>query len=173
MHRTDAAALVLAVLLAVSFGPVRAGEDAQAPPLREGARLGVPLYGEVLRWYDAPDDPYAPGHRGIDVASAPGSPVYASADGAVLFAGSVAGNRSVTVDHTGGLRTTYSYLESILVAAGQAVVRGTPLGTVGAGHPGSGLPSHVHLSARRDAVYFDPLTLYVGSSYADLLSIVE
>jgi murein DD-endopeptidase MepM/ murein hydrolase activator NlpD len=122
-----------------------------------------------VRVYDAPLDPYAPGHRGVDVAAPLGSPVRASAPGTVTFAGSVAGNRSVTIDHGAGLLTTYSFLGSIAVSKGAVVRQGEIVGTVGAGHPDSGLPPHVHLSARRDGVYFDPLELYVGSSYADLV----
>jgi murein DD-endopeptidase MepM/ murein hydrolase activator NlpD len=91
----------------------------------------------------------------------------------VTFAGSVAGNRTVTVDHGDGVRTTYSFLEAISVAEGQPVGRGTQLGTVGHGHPGEDLPPHVHLAARRGEVYFDPLELYLGASYSDLLELVE
>ncbi len=83
----------------------------------------------------------------------------------------MAGNLSVTVDHDASLQTTYSYLEKIAVKKGEKVARGAVLGTVGRGHPGSGMPAHVHLSARRDGTYFDPLELYVGSAYDDLLSL--
>jgi murein DD-endopeptidase MepM/ murein hydrolase activator NlpD len=81
----------------------------------------------------------------------------------------VAGNLSVTLDHGGGLVTTYSFLGSRALTKGIGVSRGQVLGTVGPGHPNSGLPPHVHLSARRDGFYFDPLELYVGESYADLV----
>lgn len=145
---------------------------AAAPAPREGATHAVPLHGELLRPYDAPEDPYAPGHRGIDVVAPAGALVRASAAGAVSFAGSVAGNRTVTVDHGAGLVSSYSYLGSALVTKGAPVERGTPLGTVGAGHPGSQGPAHVHLSARRGGVYLDPAGLYVGRSYADLLALI-
>lgn len=168
MRHVLGAVLLLAVLVPV---PGRAEDPAPAP--RPGAGHAVPLYGELLRVYDAPDDPYAPGHRGVDVGAEPGTAVRASADGTVRFAGSVAGNRTVSVDHGGGLVTSYSYLGSIAVTEGQTVSRGRELGTVGDGHPMQDLPPHVHLSARRDGVYFDPLELYVGTSHADLLSLVE
>jgi murein DD-endopeptidase MepM/ murein hydrolase activator NlpD len=157
---------VLALLAGLSAAPARAD---QIPVPREGAEHAVPLYGDLVRVYDAPSDPYAPGHRGVDVAAPGGSAVRASAAGVVSFAGSVAGNRSVTVDHGSGLLTSYSFLGSISVSKGAAVDQGEVVGTVGVGHPGSGLPPHVHLSARRDGWYFDPLELYVGSSYADLV----
>lgn len=162
--------LVMACVVTHAAAPVRA-QPAGGPALRPGASHAVPLYGALLRVYDAPDDPYAAGHRGVDVGAAAGSAVRASAPGTVSFAGSVAGNRTVSVDHPDGVRTTYSYLASALVRAGDAVERGRAVGTVGAGHPGSGLGPHVHLSARRGGVYFDPLELYVGSGYADLLSL--
>ena len=161
-------ALLLAFALIVVGAP--AGAD-QLPPARPGAAHAVPLYGELVRIYDAPPDPFAAGHRGVDVSAPVGALVRASAVGVVSFAGNVAGNRTVTVDHGGGLLTSYSFLSGISVSKGTAVEQGEPVGTIGSGHPGSSLPPHVHLSARRDGVYFDPLELYVGSSFSDLLSL--
>jgi murein DD-endopeptidase MepM/ murein hydrolase activator NlpD len=162
----------LAVLVAVlALAPVARGSE--GPGAREGASHAVPLYGELIRPYDAPESPFAAGHRGADVAAPQGHPVRASADGVVTFSGSVAGNLSVSVEHADGSLSTYSYLGSALVGAGDPVTRGQPLGTVGAGHPGLGLPPHVHLAARRDGVYLDPLALYVGSSHADLVALTR
>lgn len=144
-----------------------------APEPRRGTAYAVPLYGTFLRGWDAPEDnPYAPGHRGVDVAVGFGTPVHASRDGVVSFAGSVAGNLSVTVDDADGVRSTCSFLSTIAVRAGQPVARGQVLGRTGAGHANSGLPPHVHLSARRNAVYFDPMVLWVGDDYSDLLLLV-
>lgn len=172
IHPRRACALA-ALLLLAALVPATGRADDPAPRLRPGAHHAVPLYGELLRIYDAPDDPYAPGHRGVDTGADRGTAVRASADGTVRFAGSVAGNRTVSVDHADGLVTSYSYLGSISVTEGQSVSRGQTIGTVGDGHPAQELPPHVHLSARRDGVYLDPLELYVGTSHADLLSLVE
>ncbi len=170
-RRAIATTAVAGLLVAALPGPRAATSHAPTP--RPGAAHSVPVHGELIRPWDAPpDNPYAPGHRGADVAVAPGTPIRTSAAGVVSFAGSVAGNRTVTVDHGGGLRTTSSYLGGISVATGQPVAAGDVIGTSGDGHPGSGLPPHVHLSARRDGNYFDPLELYVGSAYDDLLSLV-
>jgi murein DD-endopeptidase MepM/ murein hydrolase activator NlpD len=141
------------------------------PTAREGADHAVPLFGEMIRPYDAPDDPFAAGHRGIDVAAPFGSPVRASAPGTVSFAGVVNANRTVTIDHGDGLRTSYSFLAEIKVARSQHVETGQIVGTVGDGHAAN-QPSHVHLSARRDGTYFDPLRIYVGTSYSDLLELI-
>ena len=93
--------------------------------------------------------------------------------GTVSFAGSVAGNRSITVDHGDDLLTSYSFLETLEVKKGDEVDLGTVVGTVGRGHSGGDAPTHVHLSARRDGVYFDPLSLYVGSRYDDLIALTR
>jgi murein DD-endopeptidase MepM/ murein hydrolase activator NlpD len=174
-QRRDARAEWRVVLAAVACLATTVAAPVHAsgiPALRPGARFAVPLYGTLVKTYDAPlDNPYAPGHRADNVAAPVGTPVRASADGTVSFAGTVVGNKSVTVDHTGGIKTTYSYLGSISAKKGQAVHRGDVVGTVGPGNDKS-LPPNVQLSARRNDVYFDPLELYVGSSYADLIQLV-
>ena len=162
-------ALLAAMAVAV---PASGSTPAPVPPLRPGAAFSVPLYGALVRTYDAPlDNPYAAGHRADNIAAPIGTPVRASADGVVSFAGNVAGNLSVTVDHGGTIKTTYSYLGTIVARKNQRVLRGDVVGTVGAGHDAS-LPPNVQLSARRNDVYFDPLELYVGSGYADLIQLV-
>lgn len=50
-----------------------------------------PVQGPVLREFEEPPGPYAPGHRGIDVAAALGTTIVASNDGVVAFAGWVGG----------------------------------------------------------------------------------
>lgn len=170
MSRVPAIALLV---LALAASPASSGSELR-PTAREGADHAVPLYGELVRTWDAPDDdPFAAGHRGIDVAAPAGTPVRASAAGVVSFAGNVAGNRSVTVDHGSGLLTSYSFLEEIRATKGQAVELGTVIGTSGAGHPSPARPPHVHLSARRADRYFDPIELYIGAGYADLLAITR
>ena len=164
---------VAVVTLALALAATTSASSELRPTAREGATHAVPLYGEVVRPYDAPDDPFAPGHRGIDGAAPLGTPVRASADGVVSFAGSVAGNRTVTVDHGDELLTSYSFLETIAVTKGEHVTLGTVVGGVGRGHSNGDPRSHVHLSARRGGTYFDPLLLYVGSSYSGLIVLIE
>ena len=102
----------------------------------------------------APGDGFD-GHWGVDLSAPVGTPVAAPADGLVTFAGSVAGMRSVTLDHGGGLRTSVSYLSEIFVVVGQRVRSGDPIGRAGEPH---GVPG-VHLSARRAGTYVDPVPL--------------
>ena len=65
--------------------------------------------------FRSPDDPYGPGNRGIEYDTEPGDVVRAAAAGIVVFAGPVAGELHVTVDHGGGVVSSYSFLERLSV----------------------------------------------------------
>ena len=112
----------------------------------------------MTRPFDPPPDRYGAGHRGADLAGAPGLPVRAAGDGVVVFAGMVAGRPVVSVDHAGGLRTTYEPVDAV-VGAGQPVARGTVLGTLAGGHAGCPVAACLHWGLRRGEVYLDPLSL--------------
>jgi murein DD-endopeptidase MepM/ murein hydrolase activator NlpD len=112
----------------------------------------------VTRAFEPPAGPFGPGHRGVDLAAAAGAPVLAAGDGLVAFAGMVAGRPVVSIDHPGGLRTTYEPVDPT-VAAGQAVARGSPIGTLLAGHPGCPAAACLHWGVRRGETYLDPLAL--------------
>ena len=60
-----------------------------APARGDAARLEWPLRPPpaVVRGFDAPSPNWNPGHRGVDLAGAPGQPVYAAGDATVVFAG--------------------------------------------------------------------------------------
>ena len=129
-----------------------------------------PVVGPVLRIFEPPATQYGAGHRGIDVACAPGGPIAAVAGGIVTFAGPVGGLLYVTIDHGNGLSSTDSYVANVLVRRGQTVAPGESLATCGLGHPGSTIP-HVHLGVRRaDGTYVDPLSVLAP---ADLSSFIH
>lgn len=92
------------------------------------------------------------GHWGIDLAVEEKSEVRPAAPGFVSFSGSVAGNETVTIDHGGGLKTSYSYLSERLVARGAWVGLGTRVARTGLAHGSEGL----HFSVRIDGLYRDP-----------------
>ena len=154
MRRPVLAVLLLVPLLLPTGGAVAAPDDV---PVGLWSR---PLEGAVTRPFDPPPDRYGAGHRGVDLAGAPGSPVLAAGDGGVVFAGMVAGRPVVSVDHPGGLRTTYEPVDPS-VGAGQAVARGSPLGTLLAGHSGCSAAACLHWGLRRGEDYLDPLALLV------------
>ncbi len=113
-----------------------------------------PVPGAVVRPFDPPDHPYGPGHRGVDLAAAPGDAVRAVLAGDVTFAGDVAGVGWVTVDHGGGLSTTYGPVTAT-ATAGQHVVAGARVAALSDG------ATHLDWGARLHGAYLDPLDLLV------------
>jgi len=139
------------------------------PPSRPG-RFGWPLAPPhpVVRPFKPPATQYGSGHRGVDLGGQPGEPVLAAGDGVVVFAGSLAGRGVVSIDHGGGLRTTYEPL-TVLVSAGRRVERGTVIGQLAPGHEGCAkAPACLHWGARRGREYLDPLGL-LSSGHVRLL----
>lgn len=159
-------AVVLAVVTVGVLAPAAATAEpvppAASPVAAPAARAAwvAPLPGEpvVGRPFEPPPHRYGPGHRGADLVGAPGSPVLAAGDGVVVFAGMVAGRPVVSIDHAGGLRTTYEPVDPV-VGAGQAVARGSPIGMLASGHDGCPAAACLHWGLRRDEDYLDPLAL--------------
>jgi len=160
--RVAAALGLLLASLIPATGAADAGLRARGVlPAAAGPEYGSydwPVQGPVIRPFQPPAGPYGSGHRGIDIAVPVGMPVRAAGDGVVAFAGVVAGERHVSVDHPDGVRTTYSWLSSIEVKAGAPIGRGQILGRSGQGHPGVE-PPHLHLGARYAGSYLDPMLL--------------
>ncbi|HEY9475723.1 MAG TPA: M23 family metallopeptidase [Mycobacteriales bacterium] len=112
----------------------------------------------MTRGFDPPDTPYGPGHRGVDLAAAPGTPVLAAGPGVVGYVGVLAGRGVVTVVHAAGLRTTYEPVHPV-VRHGRHVLAGTVVGTLEAGHVGCPAPACLHWGLLRGRTYLDPLSL--------------
>lgn len=147
-------ARILARSGVVGEGVLTANPGAIAP--RAEGTWTWPVTGPVIRDFDPPEGPYGSGHRGIDIAAGLGTPVRAASAGVVSFAGKVGGELFVTIDHGGGLRSTYSWLSAIAVRTGEVVPRGATIGASGRGHPEATAP-HLHFGVRRDGTYVDPL----------------
>lgn len=147
------------LLLLLTLVAVAAPAPALASPGSPTARWTAPLAGplDITRPFERPPGTYAAGHRGVDLGGAAGSVVLAAGDGVVVFAGMVAGRPVVSIDHD-GLRTTYEPVDPA-VAAGQPVVRGSPIGTLVAGHAGCPRVACLHWGLRRGSTYRDPLLL--------------
>ncbi|QIM20449.1 peptidoglycan DD-metalloendopeptidase family protein [Phycicoccus sp. HDW14] len=123
----------------------------------------------VVRPFDASASPWGPGHRGLDLAAAPGDVVRAVEAGTVTHAGVVAGRGTVTVTHADGLSSTYEPV-AVSVTVGSWVAVGDALGTLEAvALPHCGAGRCLHLGARRPPVYLDPLPLLTGGGRVRLL----
>jgi murein DD-endopeptidase MepM/ murein hydrolase activator NlpD len=157
--RARLAALLL-MSLAVGFFPTPATAGAPPAATPSNTRWSPPIDGEltVSRAFEHLPHRFAAGHRGADLRASPSSPVLAAGDGVVVFAGMVAGRPLVSIDHPGGLRTTYEPVDPS-VAAGQQVARGSPIGTLTVGHPGCPVQACLHWGLRRGETYLDPLSL--------------
>jgi murein DD-endopeptidase MepM/ murein hydrolase activator NlpD len=161
-------AMMIVILLTAptsASAPVGGVRPVPAAHLRElpaGTGYRWPLAGTpaVVVPFNPPAQPWLPGHRGVDLASTPGADVYAAGAGTVAFAGTVAGVGVVSVDHDGGLRTTYEPVRPS-VHAGEEVPAGAPIGVLLAGHPScpAGIAACLHWGLRRGDVYLDPLLL--------------
>ncbi len=112
-----------------------------------------PVDAPVSDPFRAPPTPYAAGNRGLEYATVPGTPVRASGDGTVVFAGAVAGTLHVTLSHADGLRTSYSFLATVEVVVGQRLRQGDRLGTSG---------DRFHFGVRSGDIYLDPVLLFAG-----------
>ncbi|WP_245707379.1 M23 family metallopeptidase [Pseudonocardia oroxyli] len=137
------------------------GNGAERAPVVE---YGWPLRPApaVARRFEEPPFRYGRGHRGADLAAAPGQAVLAARAGEVVFAGPVAGRGVVSVLHPDGLRTTYEPVAAT-VAVGVRVGLGDPIGTLEPGHAGCPVAACLHWGLRRGsgtaADYLDPLVL--------------
>jgi murein DD-endopeptidase MepM/ murein hydrolase activator NlpD len=162
---------LLMVLLTGSWSSsVEPSRAAIAPALPFGS-LVWPVEGPVIRGFDPPETPYGTGHRGLDIAVAPGTVIAAPQSGIVSFSGKVGGELFITIDHGGQLSSTCSWVSSSAVHRGEAVSRGQPIGTTGTGHPGSIVP-HLHFGVRLAGVYVDPLDYLAPSGVEDLIRLV-
>lgn len=165
LPRCLVAAFVVSLVFALPVDASRAGE-----PDGSSSRAWVrPVDGPLVRSFEAPASVYGAGHRGADLVAAPGTPVRVAGSGEVSFAGTVAGTRHVTVTHAGGLRTTYSFLASTSVRAGEHVERGDVVGTTGGATDGDGDATSdtgghsdgvLHFALRLGDRYLDPMLLF-------------
>ncbi|MFI8350537.1 murein hydrolase activator EnvC family protein [Streptomyces sp. NPDC085596] len=156
---------VLPLLLTCAVLTPLAWADPPAPEKPPGERVPalarvwpVGSRPAVLRGWEPPATVYAAGHRGVDLAAAPGAPVRAVAAGRVSFAGRVAGRGVVAVRLAGtSLRTTYEPVRAG-VTEGAEVRAGEVVGTV------EGTGSHcpgtcVHWGLLDGETYLNPLAL--------------
>jgi len=157
-----AASLVLVACALAVIGSVTADAASAAITARSAPPSvwtwpldGVPV---VVRGFAPPPRPWLAGHRGVDLAGREGLIVRAAGRGVVVYAGPVAGRGVVSVDHAGGLRTTYEPL-SASVRAGQVVAAGESLGALEMGHAGCPVAACLHWGLRRGETYLDPLLL--------------
>lgn len=96
-------------------------------------------------------------HAGTDFAASHGTPIYATADGVVTFAGWSSGyGRLVKIEHEFGVETRYAHQSNIRVKVGQRVSRGERIGDMG--NSGNSTGSHLHYEIRVGNEAVNPMT---------------
>lgn len=96
-------------------------------------------------------------HEGIDMAGATGSPVYATAEGTVVYAGWQNGyGKLIRIKHDFGIETRFAHLSDIKVSVGQKVSRGDRIGDMG--NTGRSTGPHLHYEVRTNGTATNPMT---------------
>ncbi|MFF1828086.1 M23 family metallopeptidase [Paenarthrobacter sp. NPDC058040] len=157
MALTKLISLILAAFLTGSATPAPAHERWAWPLSPKPA---------VLRTFDPPDKPWLSGHRGVDLganhdggAATEGAQVTSPADGVVTFSGVVVDRPVLTIDHGGGLRSSFEPVSSEL-KPGDRVAKGDAVGTVAAASgPGHCPGPCLHWGVRRGEDYINPLAM--------------
>lgn len=95
-------------------------------------------------------DPFNGGsrlHSGVDMAGPTGTPIHATGDGVVSFAGRQSGyGNIIVIQHAFGFETRYAHLHRIRVSEGQRVSRGDRIGDMGS--TGRSTGPHLHYEVR-------------------------
>ncbi|PVE95774.1 M23 family metallopeptidase [Microbacterium sp. TPD7012] len=154
------------ILLSLLFSPAQVA--AVPPPGADEVRWLWPLDGvrQVVEPYRAPAHAYGAGHRGVDLAAPAGTVVLAPAAGVIAYQGTVVDRPLLTIEHHGGLVSTFEPLQSPL-RPGDAVSAGDAIGVVAVG--GHATPGTLHLGVRLDGAYINPMILFGDVPRAVLL----
>ncbi len=99
---------------------------------------------------------FSSGHKGIDIAIAGGTPIYAAHNGTVAATtGHWSYGNVVMIDNGDGVSTLYAHMQSAaIVSVGQTVTQGQVIGYVGSTGNSSG--NHLHFEVRVNGVRQNP-----------------
>jgi murein DD-endopeptidase MepM/ murein hydrolase activator NlpD len=123
-------------------------------PANFAGQFGWPLTGRILSPFGRGDEGQR--NNGINIGAVRGTPVLASADGVVLYAGDeiqVHGGL-VLLNHGDGWITAYANMEDLQVARGQRVERGQMIAR--ASDSGQAPQPQLHFEIRRNRQPVDP-----------------
>ena len=102
-------------------------------------------------------------HAGVDIGATWGSPIHASADGVVTFAGRHGGHGNyVRLEHGGGLGTGYGHMSTIVAWNGEHVREGQVIGYVGS--TGLSTGPHLHYEMYDHGRTINPLGSHMAMS---------
>lgn len=121
----------------------------------DGGWAAFPLLSPVEGIPSQGFDP-ARSHYGIDIAGKRGTPVFAAADGHVVFSGwTYDDGNMLIIAHDGGYMTVYKHNQMLLTSVQAVVRRGEAIALLGESGRTSAGP-HLHFEVWRDGVPRDP-----------------
>ena len=165
-RRRLTAVLALACVVA-AFALLVARADASESPAPAHGTWPLRPRPPVVAGFDPPATRFGSGHRGVDLAGAPGAVVRTALAGTVTFAGRLAGRGVVVVNH-GATRTTYEPVTAS-VHVGDHVATGAVVGRLQLFGSHCFPRACLHWGLIEGAEhYLDPLTL-VGAAPVRLL----
>ncbi|OSZ73786.1 peptidase M23 [Chitinophagaceae bacterium IBVUCB2] len=99
-------------------------------------------------------------HAGLDFSAPQGTPIYATADGAVTTAGNTGNGYGnyVVINHGYGYETLYGHMVRVKVRNGQAVKRGEIIGWVGS--TGKSTGPHCHYEVHKNGEKINPIYFF-------------
>ncbi len=94
-------------------------------------------------------------HKGLDIAAREGTPILASADGIITFAGNKGLlGQMLIIDHGHGIITRYGHVREMLMKPGDRVKRGDTIALVG--NTGRSTGPHLHYEVLLNGVPVNP-----------------
>jgi len=94
-------------------------------------------------------------HKGVDLAAPNGTPIYATADGIVAFAGVCNGyGNFIKLNHQNGYKTGYAHMSRMVVKTNDKVKKGDLIGYVGS--TGTSTGNHLHYEVYYNDQVTDP-----------------
>ncbi len=108
-------------------------------------------------------------HRGVDIAAPAGTPIYATADGVVIFSGVKPdfGNLVVIAHYENGITTKYGHCAQNFVYTGQRISRGEQIASIGMS--GNTTGPHVHYEVWVDGHPQNPFKFILDNTNLGLL----
>jgi murein DD-endopeptidase MepM/ murein hydrolase activator NlpD len=144
---------------------------AETQPDSETATLNSPANGLPIPGRDTPQGHPVPGavltqrfhgsHNGLDFGTPVGTPIKATMNGKVVYAGwNDQGYGNLVILENGPYRTLYAHLSEVPVSVGQQVSAGSVIGL--SGNTGNSTGPHLHYEIRLNGSNIDPTTVTLG-----------
>lgn len=138
---------------------VRENASSGSGECAEGFIWPLPSAGRVTTEFGASQNVngiISTGHKGIDIAIAGGTPIYAAHNGTVAATtGHSSYGNVVMIDNGDGITTLYAHMQSAaIVGVGQTVTQGQVIGYVGS--TGNSTGNHLHFEVRVNGVCQNP-----------------